>query len=109
MKTTPRTKKQLIASSEIHRQKIKNELSSLTTRTNNLAQNALIGGMIAVAGIAVTKLLIGRKKKSKGNGKQSSGISRIGKVLAEQAMLYILTESRTRIMEYINSLENDDK
>lgn len=110
MKKTQRTKEQILKSSEQHRQSIRQELSNITSQTNDIAQKALIGGVIAALSFGLLKLLSRDtdKKQIKRMAIQS-GWSRVGKVLTHQAVLYILKESREKIMEYINSLEKDDK
>lgn len=110
-----KTKEALLKSSQQHKLMLKNELNTISNKTTHIARNVLIIGSIATGAYLLYKLLaddneeeeIVKEKKSSESGDFFSGIGRVAKVLTHQALLFILSESKSKIQEYLNEIEKD--
>ena len=77
-------------------------MSALSARTEKMASDGLITVGVLLSASAIYKLLSGK------NGKKSSSItSRLMRIVKEQIGLYIMNECRKKIVEYINSLDEE--
>ena len=109
-----KTKEALLESSKRHKFMLKNELMSISNKTTNVARNVLLIGGITTGAYLLYKLISDDEsvevEKSENKTIQkftTSGIGRVGKVLINQALLFVLNESKNKIQEYLNEIEKD--
>lgn len=106
-----KTKKALLESSQQHKLLIKKELTALSNKTTGVARNLLIVGSVIGGAYLLYKSFseeeIVDDEREKSTKKIPSGLGRIGKVITQQAWLYILAESKHQIQGYLNKLDNN--
>jgi hypothetical protein len=93
-------KKKLETSAELHKQAMTNELKSLNHKTEKLVGDAKSVVVVLIALIALYKLL-----SAGGDTKKPRKRNRLLSVLKQQAKLYMLNTGRSKISEYIDSLD----
>lgn len=109
-----KTKEALLESSKRHKLMLKNELLLISDKTTLVARNiAVIGGVVAGAYL-LFKLISQEDTDSEVPEEKTSikkftpsGIGRVGKVLINQALMFVLNEIKNRIQEYLNEIEKD--
>ncbi|MDH5367911.1 MAG: hypothetical protein OEW67_13070 [Cyclobacteriaceae bacterium] len=107
-----KTKEDLLASSQKHKLLIKKELTALSGKTTEVVKKLMIAGTVISSAYLLYKLFSDSEEvvvneKEKSTKKTSSGLGRIGKVITQQAWLYILSESKQQIQEYLNKLDDN--
>ena len=116
-----KTKEALRESARKNKDRIKDELNQLTSRTSDLGRNLLIAGSSILVGYLVYKLLSDsdeddepKKWKTKEvifeepvQSKEPSALGRIVKAVGDHLMLYILAESKAKLQDYLNTYEEE--
>ena len=108
-----KTREALIESSRQHKQFLKQELSSFAENTTNIAKKLAIIGAVAAGAYLFLRYITDDEEETKvvknENRNNSSGWQRVGKVLAQQALLHLLSDSKNKIQEYLTKLEQDER
>ena len=99
-------KEQLHRDSDQIKQEIRSELHGVTDQVKDISLNALIWGGSALAGYWLIQKY--GPWKPKRLGKRRSRFRRAGESLAQIAVLYLLSIARDKLIEYLESLEEDD-
>ena len=109
-----KTRDALLESSRQHKLALKKELEAMAVSTTNIAKKlAVIGAMAAGAYLLFQYFNEEEESDDEPSGnqsaKQSTGWRRVGKVLAHQAVLHVLNDSKNRIQEYLAKIEENEK
>ncbi len=93
-------KAKLKTSAENHKKAISKDLNIFAAKTEGVVGTTAIGIGILFSTMALYKMLRGRKNK-----KRSKTPNRLIQVVKQQLALYVLSEGRSKIVDYINSLD----
>ena len=105
-----KTKAALLASSQQHKNSIKNELKVMSDNTTAVTQKILIAGGVVFGAYMLYKMFfeeyeVEQENKEGEKKKEEGSFARIGKVLSQQALLFLLHEGRERIQNYLDEIE----
>jgi len=89
----------LKTSSEQHKRAISSDLKALANRTDRIVVDTFLTAGVILSALAVYKILKGRKKSS-------GTANRFLTVVKKQIGLYILNEGRSKLVDYIDSLDD---
>ena len=93
-------KQELSLSAESHKKAIDKSFNTIASKAGETVNNVAIVGGVVLAVLAIYKLSNNRKSK-----KGSHISDRILKVLKQQISLYVLNEGRTKILKYIDTID----
>jgi len=93
-------KQELQKSSESHKMAIDKGIHQIANKAEKTASGVAITGGVLLSAWIIYKLLGQNKPK-----KQSSTSSRLLKLFKQQISLYILNEGRSKILKYLDSID----
>ena len=89
----------LKASSDQHKKAISKDLKALANKTDKVVGDTLLTIGVLLAALVVYKTLKGKRKNSRTS-------NRFLTVFKQQIGLYILNEGRSRLVDYIDSMDD---